>query len=835
MKKVFTLLFLFISIFSAKSQTGTNIVISQVYGAGGNSGSVYTNDYVELFNPTGSAINMVNWSIQYNSATSTTTTWKKCLILNATIQPGQYFLAQQAQGSGGTTSLPTPDLIGPLSMSGTAGKVVLVSDTNDIAVSAPTTHVIDLVGFGTTANAYEGSGPTPAFGSNTNALFRANAGCTDANNNAADFSAATAAPRNSASPIHLCSGVIASPSVTAGTLTNFGSINVGAFSTSQSVNISGANLTGAPSTLTISSGSSNFQVSLDNTNWSSSVSLPYGSATLSSTPIYVRFTPQSAGPLSGTISITGGGLTAAVTISANGTGLSTGAPTISAGSLTAFGNVCTNTLAGPNSFTITGSNLTAADVTVAALNGFTYSTTLAGPYSASLSLPQSGGNFSQTIYVYFAPTAIQSYSGNISVGGGGITASVSVAANGAGANNPPSVTTGAASAVSYTSATLAGAIISNGCTSVTTYGIEYSTVNGFANGSGTPITATNLGGGNYSAPVSGLSIGTIYYYKAYATNSGGTTYGVQQTFTTLKPYLSGTPLTGFGNVCISSVAGPNSFNISSPFLTIGNIVVGPLDGYSFSTTANGTYSSTLTIAQTGGSFNQDVYVKFSPVLPIGYVGAIPVSGGGATSINVFVTGYPVNTPPSDSTVAAGNITINSAELSGSIFDFGCTPVTEYGIEYTGISGLPNGYGTKVPASSLNGNAFISYLSGLAPGSTYFYKSYATNLGGTSYGQEKSFTTTSLGYGLVIYNSPVVRGTDLHFSLSVGIPGGLSNGSYQVQLYNEEGQMLYQKNMTIFTGYIDQNLTVPFNLPVGVYHFRMIAPYGNVFAKKILVQ
>lgn len=89
-------------------------------------------------------------------------------------------------------------------MAATAGKVALVSSTVALSGSCPTTGVIDFVGFGTTVNCFEGSGPTPA-PSNTNAIFRAGNGCTDSDNNSTDFSAASPLPRNTASPINTCS------------------------------------------------------------------------------------------------------------------------------------------------------------------------------------------------------------------------------------------------------------------------------------------------------------------------------------------------------------------------------------------------------------------------------------------------------------------------------------------------------------------------------------------------------------------------------------------------------------------------------------------------------
>lgn len=109
-------------------------------------------------------------------------------------------------------------------------------------------------------------------------------------------------------------------------------------------------------------------------------------------------------------------------------------PTLSATSLTSFGSQCEDGTYGPNTFTINGSSLTSANVTVAALSGFEYATSSGGPYSSSLTLSQPGGTYSQTIYVRFVPTAATNYSGNIVVSGGGAS-SINVSAAGIGLLN----------------------------------------------------------------------------------------------------------------------------------------------------------------------------------------------------------------------------------------------------------------------------------------------------------------------------------------------------------------------------------------------------------------
>ncbi len=180
----------------------SDIVISQVYGGGGNTGSSYTNDYIEIFNLGLSPVNLSGWSIQY--ASSTGTTWAKT-NLSGTVQPGQYYLIQEAAGTGGTQPLPTPDTIGTINMSGTSGKVALVNSGTLLSGACPA-GVIDLVGFGT-ANCSETSA-VPVL-SNTTAAKRAANGCTETDNNSADFTVANPivdpTPRNTASTLNPCS------------------------------------------------------------------------------------------------------------------------------------------------------------------------------------------------------------------------------------------------------------------------------------------------------------------------------------------------------------------------------------------------------------------------------------------------------------------------------------------------------------------------------------------------------------------------------------------------------------------------------------------------------
>ena len=203
------MLFLFIG-FTSNAQ----VVISQVYGGGGNAGATYTHDFIELFNRGTTPQNLTGWSVQYTSATGTTWTSKTDLP-NVTLQPGQYYLIQEATNAAVGIALPTPDLNGisssstpatGIAISGSTGKVVLANSTTFVTGANPVdSQVVDKVGFGTTPTGYEGTGPTGAVISATTSALRLNNGCTDSNNNPTDFIVATPTPRNTSTAIAVCS------------------------------------------------------------------------------------------------------------------------------------------------------------------------------------------------------------------------------------------------------------------------------------------------------------------------------------------------------------------------------------------------------------------------------------------------------------------------------------------------------------------------------------------------------------------------------------------------------------------------------------------------------
>ncbi len=186
------------------------LVISQIYGGGGNSSATYTNDFIEIFNRGTTTIDfaITPYSVQYAAATSNFST-NKTDISSGMLLPGRYFLIQEASGGVVGAALPAPDISsGTINMSATAGKVALVLGTTNLTgtgcPAGPT--IMDFLGYGTTANCSETS-PLAVSSTNSNArsVIRTNS-CTDTNNNAADFSNPITAPvaRNSATTRSVC-------------------------------------------------------------------------------------------------------------------------------------------------------------------------------------------------------------------------------------------------------------------------------------------------------------------------------------------------------------------------------------------------------------------------------------------------------------------------------------------------------------------------------------------------------------------------------------------------------------------------------------------------------
>ena len=160
---------------------GSNVVINEVYGGGGNSRSLYSNDFVELYNPTDNDIDVTGWFVDRYSAAGNI---QQSVELSGTVPAGGYFLIQGKMGANATGALPTPDLVADTLDFGAKGAIAALrnGDTE-----------IDRVGWGS-ASAYEGR-PARATANETS-IQRKEVGV-DTDNNADDFIVAAPTPNSS--------------------------------------------------------------------------------------------------------------------------------------------------------------------------------------------------------------------------------------------------------------------------------------------------------------------------------------------------------------------------------------------------------------------------------------------------------------------------------------------------------------------------------------------------------------------------------------------------------------------------------------------------------------
>jgi len=165
---------------------------------------------------------------------------------------------------------------------------------------------------------------------------------------------------------------------------------------------------------------------------------------------------------------------------------------------------------------------------------------------------------------------------------------------------PPTVTTTTATAITQTTATTGGDVTASGTTSVTARGVCWgSSVNPDITGN---KTSNGTGTGSFVANLVGLTGGTTYHIRAYATNSIGTSYGADEVFTTLPisaPTVSTASINSATVTQTSATAGGNVSNSGGALVTALGVCYG--------TSANPDLTGTFTNNGSGtGSFTSNL-------------------------------------------------------------------------------------------------------------------------------------------------------------------------------------------------------------------------------------
>jgi len=295
------------------------------------------------------------------------------------------------------------------------------------------------------------------------------------------------------------------------------------------------------------------------------------------------------------------------------------------------------------------------------------------------------------------------------------------------ATGPPVVATKPATLIASFSVTLNGSLDPHGL--ATTVNFQYGTTTSY--GSTTPMqTQTGNTYRNVAANISGLSPNTVYHFRIVATNSAGTRFGGDRTFTTLA--ATGPPVV---------TTNPASFIAS--FSARLNALVNP---HGLATSVHFQYGTTpsygLTTApqnRTGNTF-QAVGANVSGLTAntLYHFRVVASNAAGTTmgSDRTFTT-LTVTGPPVVITNAATNVTTSSGTLNGSLDPHGLTTTVSF--QY----GTTTNYGSATAMQSQTGNAYrniTANINGLTPHTTYHFRMVATNGAGTRMGGDRTFTT-----------------------------------------------------------------------------------------------
>ena len=294
----------------------------------------------------------------------------------------------------------------------------------------------------------------------------------------------------------------------------------------------------------------------------------------------------------------------------------------------------------------------------------------------------------------------------------------------------PAVTTAPVINVTNNSATSGGTVTNDGGVSVVARGVCWST--SYNPTIADPHTADGTGTGGFVSQISSLLPNTFYRVRAYATNSAGTAYGNQQTFSTLQ------------NPTLPTVSTIQALNITSTTATSGGTVNSDggapvtIRGVCYSTSPNPTLANSHTSDGTGtGTFVSNLTGLTPNTLY--YVKAYATNSVGTSYGNeITFTTLTSVTLATVTTAAASNITANTATSGGNVSSDGGTTVTVRGVCWS-ITTNPTTSGSHTTDGTGIGT-FISNLTGLTASTLYYVRAYATNSVGTAYGNEVNFTT-----------------------------------------------------------------------------------------------
>lgn len=283
--------------------------------------------------------------------------------------------------------------------------------------------------------------------------------------------------------------------------------------------------------------------------------------------------------------------------------------------------------------------------------------------------------------------------------------------------------------ITATGATLNGTVNPNDLSTTVTFEYGITTSYGStATAIESPVTENAMV--NVSASITGLTPATTYHYRVKTVNSLGTTYSEDKTFTTLgqaptattsdatNKTTTGATLNGTVNANNTSTVVTFEYGITTSYGQTVTATPSPVTG----TTANNVSASI-----TGLTIGTTYHFRVKAVNSVG------------TTYGSDMTFTTTGLPPTATTLDATNKTETGATFNGTVnannastvitFEYGTT--TSYGQTVTA---------TPSPVTGTSNTNVSANITGLTAGTTYHFRVKTANSVGTTYGDDKSFTT-----------------------------------------------------------------------------------------------
>jgi hypothetical protein len=352
----------------------------------------------------------------------------------------------------------------------------------------------------------------------------------------------------------------------------------------------------------------------------------------------------------------------------------------------------------------------------------------------------------------------------------------------------PEIQTTSVSGITATSAVCGGIVTAEGSSSVTRRGVCWST---------TPIPTTSsnhldsgIGLGEFSVTLTGLTPNATYYVRAYAANESGTNYGAEESFVAKDglPEVHTVEITGitsnsavvYGKVTSHGVS--DIIELGMCWNTNHNPNISNSHAVSSIVVNEGEFIVSITGLESGVEYYVRAYAKNSQ--GIGYGDEVP-----------FKTDEIIQNLPTVYTLDVTEIAQTSAKCGGKVTNDGGSEVTNRGVCWSTMENPVVSDNATDDGSGLGD--FVSNISGLSAGVTYYVRAYATNGVGTEYGEQKSFTT------LPVYEVPI-GALDGLFSVSATKQVWFSRGNLQYQASTNTWR--FAENQTNYAGNGNSSMT-----------------------------